>query len=53
MYIYIYIQLYMRVEKCEEKHYHTAAHNLVVKPTAEVSTAVSHTPTQQQGKGNY
>jgi len=33
----------------EEKHSHTAAHHVVVKPPAVHSTAVSHTPTQQQG----
>ena len=38
---------------CEEKHPHTTAHHPVVKPPAVVSTAVSHTPTQQQGWGNY
>ena len=38
---------------CEEKHSHTAAHHSVVKPPAEVSTAVSHTPTQQQDWGIY
>jgi len=34
---------------CEEKHSHTVAHHPVVKPPAKLSTAVSHTPTQQQG----
>jgi len=38
---------------CEEKHSHTAAHHLVVKPPAVHSTAVSHTPTQLQGGRNY
>ena len=38
---------------CEEKHSHTAAHHPVAKPPAEVSTAVTHMPTQQQGRGNY
>jgi len=38
---------------CEEKHSHTAAHHPVIKPAAVASTAVSHTPTQQQGCGNY
>jgi len=37
----------------DEKHSHTTAHHPVVKPPAEVSTAVSHTPTQHQGWGNY
>jgi len=41
------------IKGCEEKHSHTAAHHPVVKPPAVVSTAVSHTPTQQQGWGNY
>jgi len=41
------------IKGCEEKHSHTAAHHPVVKPSAVVSTAVSHTPTQQQGCGNY
>jgi len=36
---------------CEEKHSHTAAHHPVVKPPAVYSTAVSHTPTQQQWLG--
>jgi len=38
---------------CEEKHSHIAAHHPVVKPPAVVSTAVSHTSTQQQDWGNY
>jgi len=38
---------------CNEKHSHTTAHHPVVKPPAEVSTVVSHTPTQQQGWGDY
>jgi len=37
---------------CQEKHSHTAAHHPVVKPPSVYSTAVSHTPTQQQGWGN-
>jgi len=45
--------LRVEVSGCEEKHSHTAAHHPVVKPPAAVSTAVSHTPTQQQGWGNY
>jgi len=32
---------------------YTTARHPVVKPPAVVSTAVSHTPTQQQGWGNY
>ena len=36
-------------KECEEKHSHTAAHRPVVKPPAVISTAVPHTPTQQQG----
>jgi len=39
--------------RCKEKHSNTTAHHPVVKPPAAVSTAVSHTPTQQQGWGNY
>jgi len=39
----------MQRKGCEEKHSHTAAHHPVVKPPAVVSTAVSLTPTQQQG----
>jgi len=35
---------------CEEKHSYTTAHHPVVTPPAVVSTAVSHTPTQQQGR---
>jgi len=42
----------LMVKGCEEKHSHTAAHHPVVKHPAVVSTAVSHTPTQQQGWGN-
>ena len=34
---------------CEEKHSYTTSHHPVVRPPAVVSTAVSHTPTQQQG----
>ena len=47
MYIYIYIK------RCKDKHSHTTSHHPVVKPPAVVSTAVSHTPIQQQGWGNY
>ena len=43
----------VRIKGCEEKHSHTTAHHPVVKPPAVVSTAVSHTPTQQQDGGNY
>jgi len=42
-----------RSKGCEEKHSRTAVHHPVIKPPAVVSTAVSHTPTQQQGSGNY
>jgi len=41
------------LNRCEEKHSLTAAHHPVVKPPAVHSTAVSHTPTQRQGWGNY
>ena len=38
---------------CEEKHSHKAAHYPVGTPPAMHTTAVSQTPTQQQGWGNY
>jgi len=48
-----HLGLDIRCKGCEEKHSRTAAHHPVVKPPAVVSTAVSHTQTQQQGWGNY
>ena len=55
MYIYggVHLSDGMANKGCEEKHSHTAAHHPVVKPPAVHSTAVSHTPTQLQGYGNY
>ena len=49
--LFDYWQGGVTMKGCEEKHSHTTAHYPVVKPSAVVSTAVSHTPTQQQGWG--